>query len=195
MKPLLSILIPAAGTSERLGQAKQLVQYKGIPLLQHAVDTAKSLSPDELIVVTGAHENAVRQAIKDPFISWAHNPHWQEGMGSSIAVGAAMVRQQSDGLLILLCDQWRVRASDLQNLVQTWESDPSRIVTAKVGGKTMPPVIFPSSLLKQIKGLSGDHGAWRVLKDHPELVMPVLMDSAGFDLDTEGHLDYLKNHP
>ena len=195
MTPSLSILIPAAGASKRLGQPKQLVQYRGITLLQLAVDTAKTLSADELIVITGAHESAVRQSIKDPSVTWVHNPHWQEGMGTSIAVGAAMVNQQSDGLLILLCDQWRVRASDLQNLVETWQSDPSRIVTAKAGRQTMPPVIFPSSLLERIKRLSGDHGALRVLKDHPERIVPVLMDNAGFDLDTEAHLDDLKSHP
>ncbi len=195
MPSRLSILIPAAGASERLGQPKQLVQYQGVSLLQRAVDTAKSLTPEELIVITGAHENAVRQTIKDPSVNWVHNPYWQDGMGSSIALGAAAVNRQSDGLLILLCDQWRVQASDLQVLMETWQSDPSRIVTAKAGGQTMPPVIFPSSLFERIERLTGDNGARRVIKEHPELVTPVLMDNAVFDLDTEAHLGYLNNHP
>lgn len=194
MAPSLSILIPAAGASERLGQPKQLVQYRGIPLLQHAVDTAKSLTPNELIIITGAHESAVRNAIKDPSLKWVHNPGWQQGMGSSIAAGANAANQQTDGLLILLCDQWRVEASDLQGLMETWRSNPNCIVTAQAGGQNMPPVIFPSSLFEDIKRLSGDPGARRMIKAHPELVTSVTMTNAVFDLDTEVHLDYLNSH-
>lgn len=195
MAPLLSILIPAAGASERLGRPKQLVPYRGIPLLQHAVNIAKTLTADELIVVTGAHESPVRKAIKDPSVNWVHNPHWQEGMGGSIAVGAAEVSGRADGLLILLCDQWRVQASDLQALVETWQSDPGRIVTAKSGGQTMPPVIFPSSLLERIRRLSGDRGAQSLIGDYSDIVTPVPMDNAAFDLDTEVHLGDLKSNP
>ncbi len=38
--PQLSILIPAAGASKRLGQTKQLVRYKSVSLIQNAVNIA-----------------------------------------------------------------------------------------------------------------------------------------------------------
>lgn len=162
--------------------------------MQHAINTAKSLAPNELIIITGAHENTVRNTIKDPTPRWVHNPDWQQGMGSSIAAGASAANRQSDGLLILLCDQWRVEAADLQKLMNTWQSDRTRIVTASTGGQNMPPVIFPSSLFEEIKKLSGDRGARGLIKDHPELVTPVTMDNAVFDLDTEVHLEDLSNY-
>ena len=56
--PELSILIPAAGASQRLGQAKQLVRYKTGTLIQNTVDTANSIAPREIIVVTGANARA-----------------------------------------------------------------------------------------------------------------------------------------
>ena len=89
--PSLSVLIPAAGTSERLGQAKQLLKHKGTTLIKNAVNTAYSLDPHEIIVITGANAEAVKNAVLQPPANWIHNPNWSSGMGGSIALGANAV--------------------------------------------------------------------------------------------------------
>ena len=139
--PSLSILIPAAGSSERLGQAKQLVQYKGNSLLGNAVNSAHSMAPREIIVVTGAHSEAVRNAVQHPTVRWVHNPHWSAGMGGSIAIGVAAISRESAGLMILLCDQWLINTRDLDLLVKTWSCAPERIVVSEAEGHCMPPVV------------------------------------------------------
>jgi CTP:molybdopterin cytidylyltransferase MocA len=68
--PELSILIPAAGASERLGQAKQLVEYRGRSLIQNAVTSAVSINPFEVIVVTGAKATAVKNPEQTPPVPW-----------------------------------------------------------------------------------------------------------------------------
>jgi len=139
--PELSILIPAAGASERLGQAKQLVKHKGMALIQNAVNTAFSLDPREIIVVTGANAEAVKNAVLQPPVNWIHNPNWSNGMGGSVALGATAISPESTGLMILLCDQWKIRVSDLQLLAETWQSDPERIgrqhATGNLPGKLL----------------------------------------------------------
>ena len=79
--PLLSILIPAAGASKRLGQAKQLVQYKSGSLIQNAVNTAHSIAPREIIVITGSNAKAVKDAVQQTPVRWIHNPHWSDRHG------------------------------------------------------------------------------------------------------------------
>ncbi len=189
--PSLSILIPAAGTSKRLGQAKQLVRYKGRSLLQNAVDVADSLSPLEIIVVTGSRATAMEDTLQDASVKWVHNPQWATGMGGSIAMGATAINPESTGLMILLCDQWRIQTRDLQELAQTWQSDPSRIVAAEADGHYMPPVIFPSACFEQLQALQGHEGARSLFKAFPERLTAVPMPHAAFDLDTQGQLDNL----
>lgn len=190
--PALSVLIPAAGSSERLGEAKQLVSYKGKALIQHAVNTASSIDPHEIFVITGANARAIENTVSDPRINWLHNPQWPAGMGGSIAMGAARISPESTGLMILLCDQWRIRTEDLQALVETWYCDPQRIVVAEADGHYMPPAIFPSSCFIQLQGLEGKHGARSLFTEHTELLIPVPMKNAAFDLDTQTQLDHLK---
>jgi len=190
--PELSILIPAAGASERLGQAKQLVKLKGASLIQNAVNTAFSLTPREIIVVTGANAKAVKAAVLQPPVRWIHNPNWSKGMGGSIALGATAINPESTGLMILLCDQWRIQVSDLQALADTWQLDPERIVCANAEGINMPPVIFPASCFDQLRELEGSQGARSLLVNHPELLTAVPVKNAAIDLDTQSQLDKLK---
>jgi molybdenum cofactor cytidylyltransferase len=185
----LSILIPAAGASRRLGQPKQLLQHKGNSLLGNAVNAAHSIAPREIIVVTGAHSEAVRTAVQHPSVRWVDNPKWPEGMGGSIAIGSAAISPKSTGLMILLCDQWRINAQDFEILVKTWRSAPERIVVAEAEGQYMPPVIFPSICFTRLRELKGDQGARSLFEAHQDLITPVPIANAAFDLDTPTDLD------
>lgn len=193
--PALSILIPAAGASERLGQAKQLVEYQGKSLIQNAVNSAHLLNPNEILVITGADEQLIRNAVQQPPVRWINNPNWDAGMGGSIALGATAISPECKGLMILLCDQWRINTQNLQELADTWQSDPQRIVVAQAQGHYMPPVIFPSSCFAELSGMQGKQGARSLFKAHHELLKAVPMDNAAFDLDTKNQLDELKKDP
>jgi len=189
--PGLSILIPAAGASRRLGQPKQLVRYKGKTLIQQTVECAQSLSPAEIIVVTGAGETPIKETLRKYPVRWISNPQWAMGMGHSIAIGARAVDTASAGLMILLCDQWRIRPHDLRGLANTWQPDRERIVCARVQDRCCPPVIFPSACFEALGSLEGDRGAQGVLAANPKLLVHVPMANAAFDLDTPAHLDEL----
>ncbi len=187
--PSLSVLIPAAGASKRLGQAKQLVEYQGKALIQNAVDIAQTINPVEILVVTGANAGKVKAAVPHSPVHWLHNPDWSSGMGGSIALGATEIRPESDGLMIFLCDQWRIQAHDLWNLVDRWRTSPKQIVCARSKDINMPPVIFPKNCYGQLRKLSGDRGARSILKTYSEQLRTIPMESAIDDLDTQVHLD------
>jgi len=184
-----SVLIPAAGASTRLGQAKQLLRIGAVTLIRNAIDTAASVEPCEIIVVTGAHAIEVKAAARDAGVRWVHNERWRDGLGVSIATGAAEIDPGSSGVLILLCDQWRVGAGDLQTLVSTWRSAPGRIVSAKAGGHYTPPVIFPQNWFDKLCALEGDRGARSLLESRSGQVTAVPLENAAYDLDTPAHLD------
>lgn len=188
----LSILIPAAGASKRLGRAKQLVRFKSGTLIENAVNIAESTAPLEIIVVTGANADAVKGAVGQAPVRWIHNPRWSHGMGSSIAIGAAGINLRSNAVMILLCDQWRLRAYDLQTLTKAWRSRPEHIFCAQAKGQFMPPVIFPATCFAELRALDGDIGARSLLKKYAEILTPVTLENAAADLDTQAHLSILE---
>ena len=50
-------LVLAAGTSSRLGQPKQLLEYRGRTLLDNTLDVARSCGFNQLIVALGGAED------------------------------------------------------------------------------------------------------------------------------------------
>ncbi len=194
MSPLrLSVLIPAAGASTRLGRPKQLLRYGATTLIRNAIDTAVACDPLEIIVITGANADEVKAAAQDAPVRWVHNENWRDGLGVSIATGAAGIGPGSSGVLILLCDQWRINAGDLQTLVAKWRSTPGRIVAAQASGHYTPPVIFPPAWFDKLRSLEGDRGARSLLESRPGQVTAVPLENAAYDLDTPAHLQLFEN--
>ena len=191
--PELSVLIPAAGASQRLGQAKQLVRLKTRTLIQNSVETANSTTPREIIVVTGANAKAVQEAVKHPPLRWVHNSNWSAGMGGSVAAGVKAIDPKSTAVMILLSDQWRLETSDLRLIAETWQKNPERIVCAQAEGQNMPPVVFPSSCFSRLRALEGESGARNLLKEHSDMLTPVALENAIFDLDTQAQLRHMNS--
>ena len=182
--PRLSVVILAAGASQRLGQPKQLVQYRGKSLIQRAIQSAESLSPHEILVITGADSQAVQAEVEHTNAGCVYNPDWSNGMGTSIAKGAQSVDDKSQGVMVLLCDQWRILPEDLQLLVEKWCSAPGQIICSATKDRCGPPVIFPASCLTELSALTGSHGAHSIIDRHRDLVSRVTIKNAAFDLDT-----------
>jgi len=189
----LSIIIPAAGASERLGQAKQLVHHKGKSLIRRAIENAESLTPHEILVVTGANAEAVQLAVQMTSAQCVYNADWKGGLGTSIAKGAQAVEGDSIGVMVLLCDQWRISPEDLHQLLSAWQIDTNRVICSETENRCGPPVIFPSSCLQDLRELKGDHGAHSIIEAHPDLVKPMVIQNASYDLDTPSQLDELNN--
>ncbi len=150
------------------------------------------LKPRRVMVVTGSAWQAVNDQLSGLPLQIVHNPRWQDGMAGSLAAGVKNLPAEIDGVLIMLCDQWRVGLADLQELVQAWNADISHIAAAcwhEEGRKvTGPPVIFPWALFKELTALKGDRGARAVIEKHLDRASFVAMKNARFDLDEPADL-------
>jgi CTP:molybdopterin cytidylyltransferase MocA len=194
----LATVLLAAGPSTRLGQAKQLVQIDGESLVKRAVRLLQTLEPVSATIVTGCGSESVEQEIRDFPVEIAYNQNWARGMGASISCGMRNVTGNVDGILLMVCDQWRLEAGDLSRLVSTWKSDISQIYSAcwKEGKAFVsgPPVLFPRNLLQELKYLHVDRGARQVIDRNMDIVEFVEMENAAFDVDRPEDLERLRNH-
>lgn len=188
--PDLGGLLLAAGGSARLGQPKQLIQLAGESLLSRTVNLLLAQFSD-LVVVTGAFAPGVRQQLPSPGVRIEHNEQWQAGMGGSIAAGMRAVSDDLDGVLIMLCDQWRIDDDDLQALIQSWKKEPETIATASWGEILGPPVIFPGHLFGRLRQLRGPQGA-KSLVEQQSGICQVEIPNAQFDLDTDEDLQIMR---
>lgn len=200
----LAIIIPAAGCSSRLGEAKQLVTIDSQPLLARTLHTASealaSLSITQQIFVTlGFQAEHIREQVT-PFISSLKSPpcflmneHWEKGLGASIAYTVAHVEKGFDAVLVLLSDQWALSVNDLIRVISTWQADPHQLLASQYAdGEYGVPAIFPKHYFNQLKAMT-THGAKRIIKQHKKDTQFITVENAIYDLDTPEQLQYLRS--
>ena len=113
-------------------------------------------------------------------------------MGGSIAQGMRATPKDADGVLILLCDQWRIGQDDLSGLVESWKRCPSEPAVARWDNSFGSPAIFPASLFDELRQLKGDRGAKSLIARQLQVNF-CDMPNAGFDLDTGADLEKLNS--
>ena len=181
--PSLAIVVLAAGGASRFGSAKQLAEYQGKPLLQHAIDASLNSSAEAVYVVLGAEFERVRSAIDATGVEMIQNPGWHEGMASSIKQAVTVIGEQYAALLFLAGDQVRVGSTQLQSLIDVWQSQPDSLVAAKFDASYGIPAIFPQPFMPELLGLAGDKGGKQVLVENRDKLLMLDMPEASIDID------------
>ena len=101
----VAAVILAAGASTRFGQPKQLLDWKGVPLLAHVADVALAAGLAPAIAVLGCQAQAARAALGTRPVEAAMNWRWEEGLSTSVQVGLAALPPETEAAVFLQCDQ------------------------------------------------------------------------------------------
>jgi molybdenum cofactor cytidylyltransferase len=182
-------LILAAGSSSRLGQPKQLVQYNQKYLINN-IETQLGLACENVFVVLGAYYQDIAQHIKVAHI--IRNFEWQKGMHTSLSLGVQQVRQEADGILIALSDQPLITASHYQMLFDEFKNNSNKIIASQYDDSIGVPALFPKDYFDELQNVGEyNKGAQSVIKNNKQNVMPIQCEAAALDLDTPEQLKSL----
>ncbi len=193
----VSVILLAAGSSSRMGQSKQLLDINGEPLLIRSIKKALECTPQHLIVILGANEQAHRDVIRDLPVSIIPNHYWKSGMGSSIKTGLNYLIRKSpetEAVIIMVCDQPGLTSDHLNALIKTFAQTKNPIVASSYSNTMGVPALFARSFFSNILMLKDEQGAKKIIEQFPERVTPVDFPEGIHDLDTaEDYQKYLDN--
>jgi molybdenum cofactor cytidylyltransferase len=176
-------LVLAAGAGRRFGSPKQLAPYQGRPLLEHALlAMAGAQRIDGIVVVLGAHADAVLAGVERHGASAVICADWEEGQAASLRTGVAAVAGRADAVVITLGDQPAIDPRAIDRLIESRDG-VSLAVRAAYGGRGGHPVLLERALLEQVATLRGDAGARGLLADAS--AKAVACDGLGSDLDID----------
>lgn len=185
--PHIAAVVLAAGLSSRMGRNKLVAEVGGRPLLRRVVEAALASAARPVIVVTGSEAEAVEAALDGLAITTVRNPHYRQGLSSSLKAGIAAVPVDADGAVVLLGDMPGVTAEVIDKLIAAFDPAEQRaICVATHGHKRGNPVLWSRRFFTEIRGLEGDVGARGLIAANPELVSEVEIadDSPLLDIDT-----------
>lgn len=194
--PRISAIVLAAGQSRRMGSSnKLLAEVDGKPMVQHALDAALAVASAEVVVVTGHQRNRVEAALADAKVRFAHNADYERGLSTSLKTGFAALSQPTDGVIVLLGDMPRIRASHLERLIAAFNPVEGRsLCVPTYKGKRGNPVLFSASFAAEIGNVEGDVGARHIIGQHEDSLAEVPMpdDAIFVDVDTPDALTAIR---
>lgn len=184
----IAVLVLAAGSSSRMGQPKQLLNWGKSTLLGHTIETVLKLDAHEIVLVLGANFSSVQNEIKNYPVTILNNLDWAQGLGTSIASGVRYLLESStqfDGVLIVLADQPFINSDYLKKMINGFNPDQKQILATAYDEVIQGvPVLFDAVYFEKLSKLKGDIGAKQFIKKHQSLVKTLVPPVKNVDLDT-----------
>ena len=182
----VGVVVLAAGSSSRLGQPKQLIKYKGKPLLQNILDHSQVLSFTSKVLILGAHAEEIKKNINTGEFRVIINEQWEEGIASSILKGVRSsleINPNLENILFLLSDQPFVTSALIKELLDTHKKEGKTITGCRYDKTVGVPVIFNKNMFRELCHLNGDRGAKVLIRKYPDKVAAVSFDLGSVDID------------
>lgn len=180
-----ALILLAAGSSSRMGQPKQLMNFRGEPLLRHAATVALEAGCDPVVVVLGARADELQVALDGLPVKVAINEQWAQGMGTSIQAGLRQLDDPSiDAAILALADQPFITSAFLRGLGHVYREFHSPIVAARYAGTVGVPCLFGREAWQGLKGLAPDQGCKGLIVKAGESAILVDCPEATIDIDT-----------
>ncbi|SFM68543.1 nucleotidyltransferase family protein [Methylobacterium pseudosasicola] len=186
--PEIGTILLAAGLGTRFGpEPKMLAPLDGKPLVRHAAEAALAARPRPVVVVLGAHADAVRAALAGLDLTFVENPDFRAGLSTSLRAGLAALPRSCEAAVVVLGDMPRISEVHIDRLAVSFE-ESSKAVAAVVpvqDGRRGNPVLLNLRLLADdIARLTGDRGAGPLLRNRPDILEIPGDPATALDIDT-----------
>lgn len=137
----LSAVILAGGQSSRMGQDKGLMQYKGVPMVQHIIQAVQPIT-NRIHVITA---NTAYQKFGYPVF-----PDKIPNKGPLGGIVTGLLKCETDRTIILTCDTPQIRTDDLKELMEA--ADAHEVCIPVQSGRIHPLTgIYRRSALNHLK--------------------------------------------
>jgi molybdenum cofactor cytidylyltransferase len=192
----IAALVLAAGQSSRMGGPNKLLEnIAGRPLVRIVAEAALGSKARPVIVVTGHQRERVEAALAGLPVTFAHNPHFADGLGTSLKVGIAALPAQADGVIVCLGDMPQVDAALIDRLIGAFDPDKGALaVVPTIDGRRGNPVVWSRRFFPDLMAVEGDVGARHLIGRYAEAVteVPLSGTAALTDVDTPEALQAVK---
>jgi putative nucleotidyltransferase with HDIG domain len=150
----ISAVILAAGFSSRMKAFKPLLPVGGKPMVSRCIDLFSDNGITDIVVVTGHLREQLEPVVRDAGACPVFHPGFASGMLGSIQKGVAHIRPGQAGFFLLPTDIPAIRPATVARMIQTFQSDPLRIIMPCFNDLPGHPPLLPCDLKNRILALA-----------------------------------------
>ena len=186
-------VVLAAGSSSRMGEAKQLLPLADSTVLERTLQNLNAAKVDEIVLILGFSAETIRQRISDSPMKNLRivvNHKYGQGMATSLRTGLAALSENTDAALIVLGDQPFIRPETLDRIIDQYRQSDAQIVIPIFQGSRGNPVLLDRSVFHEVMALQGDIGCRAIFGNHLDGIVKAEVDDIGILLDIDSKEDY-----
>jgi molybdenum cofactor cytidylyltransferase len=193
MDKQIRAIVLAAGASTRMGQPKQLLPYGKHTVLQTVLDVLLECPLDDILVVLGHNEDAVRRSLRAETATVCKNPHPERGMFSSVLYGLDSLPDGTNAALFVLGDQPWITPAVVRGLLTAYRRTGMGIVVPVHEGCRGHPVLVDLDRYGNAIGdLDGNSGLKPLVRGYPDDTLEVSVPERSILTDLDTPEDYRK---
>ncbi|RDY28001.1 molybdenum cofactor cytidylyltransferase [Romboutsia weinsteinii] len=184
---MINAIIMASGYASRMGENKLLLDYNGIPIIEHVFKEVEKSNFGSVLVVS-QYEEVLKLSKKYNFIA-IYNENAHIGQSESIKLG---IKNSSvcDGFMFFVGDQPFIDSKYINKIIDKFAEDKEYIVMPKNNLRKGNPVIFPYSKKDELILLQKDEKGKKIISKTSKVKYINVPDSMLIDIDTKE--DYKK---
>jgi molybdenum cofactor cytidylyltransferase len=173
-----------------MGFPKALLRYRDESFLDTLIGLF-STRCSEVIVVLGAHEDRIRQAIRRP-ATLVTNPGYLRGQTTSMQCGLRAVPADVEGVLFTLVDHPAVQPETLDILLAGRGMPAPLVRVPRYQGHRGHPVWFHRHLLREFLDIPEGGAANQIVRSHAAETEFLDVDDAGILADIDDAAAYVR---
>ena len=191
-------VLPAAGSSRRMGRPKLLLPFRGTSLVGAVAEALRQAGADPIVLVASAERKDLLDWARETGLTAAVNPDPGRGMLSSIREGiaalggAAALARAGEVLLVCPADLPALRAATVGELLRRQAEAEAPLAVPVFRGKRGHPLAIAPALIPEIETLDLEVGLRQLLDRHAAEVLEVQVGDEGAVEDVDTPEDYAR---
>jgi molybdenum cofactor cytidylyltransferase len=178
-------VVLAAGESRRMGRLKALLPFGNRTVIEQVLHPLLQSDLVSITVVLGHRAEEIAAVLKALPVHLIINPHYPDGMTTSVQAALRHLTPLPDAYLLALVDQPQLGTTPVQRVLTAFNQTDKGLVIPTWNGKRGHPIILATRYRQDVLALGPDQGLNLVTRGHPDdtLELPMSDDDILRDMD------------
>jgi molybdenum cofactor cytidylyltransferase len=189
-------IVPAAGTSVRMGTPKLLLPWHGKTVIEHVLSAWRKGGVSKIVLVARRGDIELIARARDCGAELVEADPPPVDMKASVRAGLAFIAQTykpraGDVWSAAPADLPRLSCDCIRTLLAAHKPESARVLIACHQGQKGHPVLFPWNYAAKIDDLAGDEGLNHLISRSMPIMIECGEGAVGADLDTPADYERL----
>jgi molybdenum cofactor cytidylyltransferase len=196
----ISVIIPAAGKSTRMGQPKLVLPFRSTTIIGQIINSISLSGIKDIIIVINPHNIKLKdhlEKLKETYpIRVINNLAMDEGnMLTSIQLGLRSVQKQCKAAMIALGDQPQIQPDTIKKIINEFIQNKPMLIAPSYNFHRGHPWLISSPLFNEFLMIEPTSSAREFLKKNSSMIHYVEIDNESILKDIDTPQEYHRSLP